>query len=179
MKFQEITKRITGISTPIFGISWKPDDTERDHAKEIIAYLEDRRVLYVPSEVEIPIHCAESILEIRKSLTQKIGKLDQECELSKSLRAMRAACRKFLDKTETNNNLILFGGHRGHYNSWEFISAVGELRGVFGIQIARIAVAYCIDVEEDLASIIPGLDLDDNSLPHADIKMIKSPRKKK
>ncbi len=179
MKFKEITKRITGISTPIFGISWNPDDTERDLAKEIIAYLEDRRVLFIPSEVEIPMHCVESIFRIRESLTQKIGKLDQESELSKSLRVMRAACRKFLDKTGANNDLILFGAHRGHYNSWEFISAIGELRGVFGIQIARIAVAYGIDVEEDLASIIPGPDIDNDSQPQPDIKMIKSPRKKK
>ena len=83
---------------------------------------------------------------------------------------MRAACRKFLDKTGANDDLILFGAHRGHYASWEFISAVGELRGVFGIHIARIAVTYGIDVEKDLASIIPGLDIDYKSLPDTDTK---------
>jgi len=160
MKFKEIAKRITGISTPVFGISWNPESTERDLAKEVIAFLEDRRVLFVPSEVEIPMHCVESILKIRKFLTEKIGKLDHESELSKSLRAMRAACRKFLDRTGAKNDLILFGAQSGHYASWEFISAVGELRGVFGIHIARIAVTYGIDVEKDLASIIPGLDIE-------------------
>jgi hypothetical protein len=178
MKFKEIAKRITGISTPFFGVSWNPDNTERDHAKEVIAFLEDRRVLFVPSEVEIPMHCVESILRIRECLTRKIGKLDQDSELSKSLRAMRAACRKFLDITGENNDLILFGAHRGHYASWEFISAVGGLREVFGLHIARIAVAYGIDIEEDLASILPGLDTDDVSFPDDDIKMIKSPKKK-
>jgi hypothetical protein len=83
---------------------------------------------------------------------------------------MRAASRKFLDKTGAKNDLILFGAHRGHYASWEFISAVGELRGVFGIHIARIAVTYGIDVEKDLASIIPGLDIEIDLLPNADIE---------
>lgn len=35
-----------------------------------------------------------------------------------------------------------------------------ELRGTSGIYIAKIAVAYGIDIEEDLASIIPGEDID-------------------
>ena len=48
----------------------------------------------------------------------------------------------------------------GHYASWKFISTLGELRGVFGIHIAKIAVAYGIDIEKDLASIIPGEDID-------------------
>lgn len=39
--------------------------------------------------------------------------------------------------------------------SWEFNGAVGELRGVFGIHIAQLAAQYGIDVEDDLASILP------------------------
>jgi hypothetical protein len=35
-----------------------------------------------------------------------------------------------------------------------------ELKGTFGIYIAKVAVAYSIDIEEDLASIIPGEDID-------------------
>lgn len=40
-------------------------------------------------------------------------------------------------------------------SSWKFNSALGELRGTFGIMIAQIAVAYGINVEEELASILP------------------------
>lgn len=35
------------------------------------------------------------------------------------------------------------------------ISAYGELRGVFGVMIGQIAKAYGIDVEDELADIIP------------------------
>ena len=51
-----------------------------------------------------------------------------------------------------------FGAHRGHWASWEFNGAIGELRGVFGIHVAKIAVAYGVDVENDLASIMPEQD---------------------
>lgn len=42
--------------------------------------------------------------------------------------------------------------------SWVFNGALGELRGVFGVHLARLAVAYGIDVEDDLGSILPGED---------------------
>ena len=159
MKFKDIIKRITGISTPVFGVSWNPKNTERDVAKEVIPYLEDRRVLYVPSEMEVPQHCVDSVLQIRHFLTSKIAKLDQDSELSNSLRAMRAACRKFLNNISSRNgDIIRFGAHRGHWASWEFNGAIGELRGVFGIHVAKIAVAYGVDVENDLASIMPEQD---------------------
>ncbi len=156
MKFKKIIKRITGISSPIFGVSWNPENTERDFAKEVIIFLEDRRVLYNPSEMEVPQHCVDSVLKIRKFLTSTIGKISEDTELAKSLKAMRAACRKFLDKTGMRNgDIIRYGANRGHWASWEFNGSVGELRGVFGIHIAKIAVTYGIDVEKDLATILP------------------------
>ena len=161
MKFKKIIKRITGISSPIFGVSWNPENTERDFAKEVIAYLEDRRVLYSSSEMEVPHYCVTSVLQIREFLTSKIGKLRKDAELARSLRAMRAACRKFLDKTESRNgDIIRFGASQGHWASWEFNGAVGELRGIFGVHLAKIAVTYGADIEKDLATILPGIDED-------------------
>ena len=122
MKYKDIIKRITGISSPIFGISWNPEHTERDFAREVITFLEDRRVLYVPSEMEVPHHCVESVLQIRQFLTSMIGKLPEDSELAKSLRAMRAACRKFLSRTGVRNgDIIRYGASSGHWASWEFI----------------------------------------------------------
>ena len=157
MKFKDLVKRLTGISTPIFGVSWNPENTERDIARQVISYLEDRRELYNPTEMECPDHCVQSVLQIREFLTSKIGELSEDTELSKSLRAMRAACRKFLNETgDPHGDIVRFGFNRGHFASWKFLSAIGELRGVFGIHIAKISVAYGIDnIEKELASIMP------------------------
>ena len=114
-----------------------------------------------PQEMECPSHCVESVLQIRQFLTSKISETPENTELSTSLRAMRAACRKFLNETnDPHEDTFRYGFQMGHYASWKFISALGELRGVFGIHIAKIAVAYGIDIEKDLASIIPGEDID-------------------
>ncbi|WP_139165767.1 DUF6650 family protein [Chromobacterium amazonense] len=57
MKFREIISRITGFSIPIFGIQWNPPEAECAAAKRVLTFLEDRRVLYVPSEMEVPHYC--------------------------------------------------------------------------------------------------------------------------
>jgi hypothetical protein len=163
MKFNDITSRLTGISIPVFGISWTPPASERDAAKRVVTFLEDRRVLYNPSELEMPEHCVMSVIDIRRHLTDELQKIDGDGELAKQLRAMRAACRKFLDTVHAPNEyyeIVEHGLSRGHFASWVFGSALGELRGVFGLHLAQIAAAYGLDVEDDLASILPAKDDD-------------------
>lgn len=159
MKFRELLSRITGLSTPIFGAQWNPAEAECVAARRVITVLEDRRVLFVPSEVEVPRHCVDSVLQIRQFLTSEIAKVSENSELGLSLRAMRAACRKFLATTQSDDRKIIqFGSDRSHYASWVFIGALGELRGVFGVHIAKIAVAHGLDVEDGLAAIVPGVE---------------------
>lgn len=156
MRFSEIASRLTGISTPIGGISWQPSEPEIASARRVVAYLEDRRVLYSPSEMEIPSHCVESVIQIRALLTNEIGKLDSKSELTASLRAMRASCRKFLDSVGWEDSEITWHARNpGHYASWTFYGALGEMRGIFGVHLARIATKFRLDIEDDLASILP------------------------
>jgi hypothetical protein len=156
MKFSEIANRLTGFSTPIVGVSWLPAELEVSAARRVIAFLEDRRVLYEPGQMEVPSHCVQSVLEIRHRLSDELGKLDSNSELAASLRAMRAACRKFLGRVGTDDrDVIHFANDHGHYASWTFYGALGELRGTFGLHLAKIAAAFKLDVEDNLASILP------------------------
>src|SRR5260370_41813298 len=123
--FKEIALKITGFTTPIFGVSWEPPNNEREIAKSVVTFLEDRRVLYNPTELEVPHHCISSVIEIRRFLTEKMNDLDQNGELAKNLRTMRAACRKFLDTTQ---RLDMQRFSHGSYQSWVFYSSLGEMR---------------------------------------------------
>ena len=152
MKFSEITSRLTGISCPIFGISWNPPDAERNIARRVITFLENRRVLYGPFDWEVPDHCVQSVIEIRHFLTSELQSLEADKEIAQSLRAMRAACRKFMDDDPWH------GSPRGYPSRWMLESGLGELRGVFGIHIAQLAAQYGVDVEDDLATILPAAD---------------------
>ncbi len=162
MKFAEVCSHLTGLSCPIFGASWNPPEPQRVSARRVLAFLEDRRVLYSPSEMEVPQHCVDSVLKIREFLTAEIGKLETTNDLAQTLRAMRAACRKFLALTDgpRGNEVLRFGAHPNHWANWEFGSSLGEMRGVFGIQIARLAASHGLDVEDDLGAILPAEDRD-------------------
>ncbi len=170
MKFDEIKSRITGLSCPIFGVSWNPPESERAIARRVIAFLENRRVLFSPFEWEVPDHCAQSVIEMRHFLTHELLAIDANKEIAQSLRAMRAACRKFLDDDPWH------GSPRGHPSRWMLESALGELRGVFGIHVARLAAQYGLDVEDDLAAILPSADEESDDGPPAHRR--SSPRKK-
>jgi hypothetical protein len=154
MKFSEIANRLTGISTPFGGASWQPAEMEIATARRVVAFLEDRRVLYEPSEMAS--HCVHSVIEIRHRLSDELGKLDgNRSELAASLRAMRAACRKFLERVGTDGREGIHHANGWGFHSWTFGSALGELRGTFGVHVARIAAAFKLDVEDRLASIVP------------------------
>ncbi|MFT6556953.1 DUF6650 family protein [Sneathiella sp.] len=161
MKFKEVASRVTGLSSPIFGISWNPPEPEIAVARRIITFLEDRRVLYVPSEMESPEYCVRSVLKIRSFLTEQLSGLSTKSDLTDTIRALRSSCRKFLNTVGENNEIVAHGAHQGHWASWVFNGAVGEMRGVFGIHIARLAASHGLDVEDELATIIPDETSDD------------------
>ncbi len=150
----------------------------------------------------MPEYSIESVLQIRQFLTEVLVNHGTGSELAGHLRAMRAACRVFLDRLHRwihrylehpedgisfedllhhwrlNNELqrvaLLLthpssGAHHprseellgkrgcthGRHGSTSLQTAIGqalgELRTVFGFQIAQIAARYSLDVEEPLS----------------------------
>ncbi len=169
VKFKEIASRINGISCPVFGVSWSPAKADITVARGVLDFLEDRRVLYSPSEVEIPEHCVASVLEIRREMTRLLTEGQIAEELRGHLRAVRGACRAFLDRqgwsdVEADADLLLVIEQRrrdGWYmglHDYLLNQALGELRASVGIHIAQIAVKYGIDIEPPLDSILPTVD---------------------
>ena len=156
MRFSEVAKRLTGFSTPIFGVSWQPPEAEVAVARRVVNFLEDRRMLFNPYELEVAEHCVDSVVEIRHFLTAELGGLGDDDDIAPHLVAMRAACRKFLDAFHDDGRWLHLP--RGQYASssrWVFDSAMGELRGVVGVHVAQLAAKYGLDVEDGLAAVLP------------------------
>ncbi|WP_456429082.1 DUF6650 family protein [Rhodocaloribacter sp.] len=160
MKFKEIASRLTGFSVPVFGVSWNPPEPEVAVARRVLAFLEDRRVLFNPYHLEVADQCVDSVLEIRRFLTTEIGRLPAESELSKHLRGIRAACRKFLNDVPSGRGRILRPHWAGPFES-EFFTQLGELRAAIGLRVAAVAVMYGLDVEGELARTLPDEDKND------------------
>jgi hypothetical protein len=151
--FKKISRSITGISTPFFGISWNPPDSDREIARKLLVSLEDRRALFDPIEIDKPEYVFYSVQDIRRHLTKILESLENaDPFLEQTIRELRAACRKY-------TSIMRGSGMISHTSIIDSI-ALGELRGVFGIYLARLAVAYGLDVESQLGSIFPIEDTD-------------------
>lgn len=74
---------------PVGSLSWENvPDVEKEVVQRLIPFLEDRRVLYSPSEVEVPHHCVDSILQIRELVVAQAGLLPADSELRATLRCL-------------------------------------------------------------------------------------------
>ena len=147
-KFSELASHLTGISIPIFGISWQPPESERKIIRSIIVFLEDRRVLYSSFALEREDLVTKSIIAIREKITDSLQRLPSSSKATESLRAMRLACREYLNDAATSpseHSMI----------TMELAPSLGKFRTIFGYHVAHLAIMYGIDIEGDLAKILP------------------------
>ncbi len=125
---------------------------DADVAKKVLIELADHRVLYAPYHMEIEYQCIDSVQRMRQRLTDRMGELDQDSPLMPQLRQIRRSCRLFLDETAGP------GAHGFGIAPWEsgdFMAALGALRASVGLCLAVIAERYGLDVEAELAPILP------------------------
>lgn len=128
--------KITGISTPFGGVQWEPHHLEIEH------------------------QATDSLLKIREMATDTLGKLPEESKAVGPIRAIRAACRRFLDEPHPDFHHLQIRPSRrypGEANSGFFV-ALGELRATVGMQVATLAVTYDLSIDEELATILPAED---------------------
>ncbi len=159
MTFLEIASRLNSIGTPFFTVGWIPTKADATIARKVIRFLEDRRMLFNACAYEDPQHCALSAVEIRKVITQELAEVAEGTDLFKHLVGIRAACRTFLDNAPASGQR--FDLHdRYSMQTLQFFMALGELRATVGNQVALMAVKWDIDVEKDLARVLPGQSIE-------------------
>jgi hypothetical protein len=164
MKVLGIFRRIKGFSTPLGGLDWEAPVPQRAVAQKLIVYLEDRRVMVmaraVTHAVEVPDYCVASVLQIRETLTQILMEPETGDEIAEHLKAMRAACRRFLDTVGSNPSELR--PYAIGLDGAIFGSALGELRAVFGIHLAAMAARYKLSLPQNLVAILPADDAEDD-----------------
>jgi hypothetical protein len=151
VRSQSLASRIAGFSFLGVGMSWKAPEPERVVVRDVITSLEDKRALYGSSIRESPDHVTQSILKIRDELTAGIKRVGDNSPAKQSFAVMRKACRDFLNRPGGNES----GRDWGHWQQEEFLIGLGKLRGVFGSELETLAYLYGVDIEPDLATILP------------------------
>ncbi len=168
VKRPEILRRLSsiGFTVPLIGGGLSatltpPSEAEAHRAARILTFLEDRRVLFDPTDMEIEEYAGRSVMEIRRFLTDELMHLDRKTVFAASLRGMSAACHQFLTRTQGSPPADLSPVRRRRVDPWAdqtFHQALGELRGRIGMHIAQLAAAHGLDVEGGLAGILPAAD---------------------
>jgi hypothetical protein len=153
---KSLASRLAGVSILGFGASWKAPEPERVVVRDVITALEDKRALYGQAIWEEPSHVVQSLFKIRDELTSGLKRVGDNSPAKDAFRIMRAACRDFLTLTsakaqEHNRGMMRDTG----YQQEEFFVGLGKLRSVFGQQLAVLGYLYGVDIEADLASILP------------------------
>lgn len=168
VKAKSMLGRITGISIANFGVQWQPSASDRDTIRKLLTFLEDRRALFNPFPAEIEDHVTHSIHEIRKQCVATLQELGEDSAGRDHVRAIGAACRRFLDEPYPSFEGILEQrrdpyfqqdqrdwGLRHGTNTEAFFTGLGEFRGFVGVQLASLAALYKCDIKGDLARILP------------------------
>jgi hypothetical protein len=165
-------RRLTGLSIPWFGIQWERVPGDKEIAQRVITLLEDRRLLF-KKHGEIGGECIKSANIVRDFLTNELNSNSPGPELAATLRAMRAACREFVDAGGPDGRSFGESQRRmflplSYYRSGNSIAlALGRLRSLIGTHVAALALQYDLVVEGELARALPpvpdsedGRDLD-------------------
>jgi hypothetical protein len=144
--------KLTGISAFGFGIEWDWVLTDSKIVHRLVIFLEDRRALTYDHYREDVGYVVESVLKIRTQLTEILQELAPDSGACRSVYALRAACRRFLDRVD---------GKSGWGSNPEFFVALGEMRGVFALYVRTLVEQYRITVHGPLRRLLEDAQLHD------------------
>lgn len=150
-----MTYQPTGVGAFGFSLNWEKVPGDEQVARRVVTFLEDRRLLFGQRHSEDQLHCVNSAIEIRRFLTDELAEAKDGRSLAQSLRAIRAAMRAFVDAGGPDARYF---GYHDPIQTDRYSLALGELRALVGLHLAVIAGQYGLEVEDDLAQILPPED---------------------
>ena len=125
-------KKITGFGFSSFSIQWENLITPKQRIKELFVYLESKRVLVNPTEMEYFDYCIKSILEIKNQLVSITNGINFPGDDLQEIRSLVIACNKFLDDTEDKNIPgLIYKLDQTHWANQDYDIAMKEFRKRF------------------------------------------------
>ncbi len=136
---------LSGISMPFGGISWNKTNSVKDTFSFLLIYLESKRILVNPIEMEKKEWCIESVLEMKKQLVSITeGTIFKEDDLS-IIRNMIEVCNQYLDTVSALNlPSIIFKSNEteGTWEDLNFDKAMKQFRKSLEKEIKAIEKRY-------------------------------------
>lgn len=143
--------RITGLDTPFGGVSWEYTETAKHGIQELFHFLETKRILTNPIEMEIKSWCASSAIEIKTKIAEILGKYDFNAETTTCLRSMADACNSFLDRLDAVPiEGIIYKNNSGDWEDLVFSRAMRTFRTVFKEKVELLSTAYNLQFAKNI-----------------------------
>ena len=144
---------LNGVSTPIGGISWNKTYSVKDKFSFLLRYLESKRILVNPIEMEKKEWCIESVLEIKKQLVAIIEEAVFKEDDLNFIRNMIDSCNQYLDSVSVLDlpNIIYKSNSReGSWNDLQFDKAMKQFRKSFKQEIELIENRYHLSFNKNI-----------------------------
>jgi hypothetical protein len=133
------------------GISGEYNPSVKDFYRNLLVYLESKRVLFNPGAVEQKEHCIASVLEMKQTLASSVMGMSFTDKELQPIRDIIEACNNYLDKVG------IFNGHGFiiDHQDWEWFNmspngALGSLRMGFRSVIENIERDYGLKYNKEI-----------------------------
>ena len=135
--------RITGIDTPFGGLSWEYTEDTKHNLQALLCFLETKRLLVNPIEMETKSWCAKSAIEIKTKLYDTLQKQNYDEETINCLHEMVDSCNDFLDRLQSVSiEGIIYKNKDGDWVDFTFSQAMSTFRKEFKKNINKLTSAY-------------------------------------
>ena len=143
--------KITGVSVPFGGVSWEYTEPEKKYIQDLFFYLESKRVLTNPMDMEIKAWCEQSAIEIRNTLDSVLSKADYHQDTINCIRSMMNACNVFLDDMrKVDITGIIYKNNHGDWEHSGYSAAMKKFRKVFRDNIQFLSSAYGLEFPKEI-----------------------------
>lgn len=135
--------KITGISSPFVGISWEYVENEKQYIQKLFYFLETKRLLVNPIDMELPNQCVGSALEIKDFIVKLLCNFKFSFDGERILKELCNACNDFLDGLNKKQRPhIIYKNHSGDWEDNDFSNIMKIFRTVFRTKIACMEKNY-------------------------------------
>jgi len=151
-------KRLSGISTPIGGISWEPSQDERQIVYRLVQKLGDRRLIHDFHHRFEYYAVIKSLEKMRDSITDALGTLSPESKSIKLIENIRKVLHLFQTLIESEYSVetnILRDKSFEPVPTHNTLEALFAMQKVIGTHLLLISQIYKFELDETLKHKFP------------------------
>ena len=143
--------KLNGISVPIGGISWEYTESGQKGIQEMFYYLESKRLLINPKEMEKKEWSEKSAIEIKNKLVDILSRYKYDQNIITIIKQMVDACNEFLDNMQrVEVRGILYKNLQSEWGNLEYGVAMKKFRKIFRDNIKLLAETYNITFSKEI-----------------------------